>query len=832
MRTLRTRLFVEELESRLTPTGTSLLAAVPNTSNGIYAYADQVQTGLSDSLVRFIATHFAGTEKLTATENARYLAANPNWMLLHYQLATASGPAQYIVNGQWGSDWGTVNTHEDWFMHNAAGQRLHSSEFNWDQNDISNPAWRQYWLNSVINNMRATGSDGVFADSFEAGIGSWWYDQSDVRFAGTNSANPAYWPGGVTWLSQLQNLIDYMVAGLHATPEQFLYLPNAGSMVTGWANLDYSHIDGGLLENFGQWGGGSWQSGEVSDWVLAMNRALPLTGAGKMIMMEPVVDANPASALGLQERGFYLGTYLLIKGDHTFINMPTPSGYSSTPYYPEYGIDLGPAVTALATNVSQYLWNGVYRRDFQNGLVLVNPGSTSITINIGPGYELVSASGGGDLTSSSIDTAGNYIGGSLSHQSVTSVTLAPGSAAILLKSGASSGSGTAANQSPILAAIANQTVNEGSLLQFTVSASDLDAGQTLTYSLAAGAPSGAGINPVTGVFSWQPADGAASASVTVIVADNGSPSLSDAKSFTITVNNLAPTASFSAPTSVSVGATATVSFTNQLDPSSADVAAGFKYSYDLNNDGIFEVANVSAAGQSFTFSTAGTYTLRGRITDKDGGSTTYTKTVSVNPVSTINFIVTYSPTTVAGNAHTLTVTVKNSSGMQLSNYRGTIHFVSNDPQAVLPADYTFTAADAGRHSFLATLKTAGTRSISAIDTANSSTQGTVSGIIVNPAAAKLLRIAGPTTVTRGVAATLTVTALDAYGNVATDYRGTVNFTSSDTTAGLPASYNFTSGDAGVHTFTVTFKTPGLQWLTVRDKNSSSIFGTLAAITVL
>ncbi len=39
-----------------------------------------------------------------------------------------------------------------------------------------------------------------------------------------------------------------------------------------------------------------------------------------------------------------------------------------------------------------------------------------------------------------------------------------------------------------------------------------------------------------------------------------------------------------------------------------------------------------------------------------------------------------------------------------SNYRGTIGFSSDDPHAVLPASYTFTAADAGRHTFAVTFK--------------------------------------------------------------------------------------------------------------------------------
>src|SRR5262249_17444317 len=63
------------------------------------------------------------------------------------------------------------------------------------------------------------------------------------------------------------------------------------------------------------------------------------------------------------------------------------------------------------------------------------------------------------------------------------------------------------NSPPVLQPISNKAVTEGSLLTFAVSASDPDPGNSLIYTLAAGAPLGASINPTTGVFTWTPADG-------------------------------------------------------------------------------------------------------------------------------------------------------------------------------------------------------------------------------------------------------------------------------------------------------------------------------------
>jgi hypothetical protein len=79
----------------------------------------------------------------------------------------------------------------------------------------------------------------------------------------------------------------------------------------------------------------------------------------------------------------------------------------------------------------------------------------------------------------------------------------------------------------------------------------------------------------------------------------------------------------------------------------------------------------------------------------------------------------------------------------------------------------------------------------------------------------------------GTSFSITVTAYDAYGNVATGYRGTVHFSSTDSKASLPTNYTFTSGDSGIHTFNnVKLKTKGNQTITAVDTLFSSITGSL------
>ena len=62
------------------------------------------------------------------------------------------------------------------------------------------------------------------------------------------------------------------------------------------------------------------------------------------------------------------------------------------------------------------------------------------------------------------------------------------------------------NTAPVLAAIAAQSVNEGTLLTVNAAATDADLpAQALTFSLVA-APAGAAINPTSGVFTWTPGE--------------------------------------------------------------------------------------------------------------------------------------------------------------------------------------------------------------------------------------------------------------------------------------------------------------------------------------
>jgi hypothetical protein len=164
-----------------------------------------------------------------------------------------------------------------------------------------------------------------------------------------------------------------------------------------------------------------------------------------------------------------------------------------------------------------------------------------------------------------------------------------------------------------------------------------------------------------------------------------------------------------------------------------------------------------------------------------------------------------SPTAV-GVAGTFIVTAKNGDGTTNTSYAGTIHFTSSDAHAILPGDYTFTAADHGTHTFSATLKTAGAQFLIATDT-TTRVAGFEAGINVwDPAVANpslsTLSVAAATVFADG-STTVTLIARNDLGDPVTT--GGLPFTFSATGGGFLSSASFSNlTDHHNGTYTATF----------------------------
>jgi hypothetical protein len=173
------------------------------------------------------------------------------------------------------------------------------------------------------------------------------------------------------------------------------------------------------------------------------------------------------------------------------------------------------------------------------------------------------------------------------------------------------------NEAPTVGTITDKTVAVGSTLSLTATAMDPDVPvNTLTFSLDAGAPSGATIHAQTGAFSWTPGIGDVGNHLIVVrVTDDGNPAMSDTEDFNVHV--IAPSLSaeytgdhageYSDPTTLSMRVTDNLG--NPIQNLSIDFALGTYAGSDLtDSNGVAEVTlilNQPAGNPGVTISFAG-----------------------------------------------------------------------------------------------------------------------------------------------------------------------------------------------------------------------------------
>jgi hypothetical protein len=228
---------------------------------------------------------------------------------------------------------------------------------------------------------------------------------------------------------------------------------------------------------------------------------------------------------------------------------------------------------------------------------------------------------------------------------------------------------------------------------------------------------------------------------------------------------------------------------------------------------------------SFTVDDQGTHTFTNLILTHTGTRTVTvldvfnfsfqgSVNIAVSPASLLHFQMQAPPTARSGVAFSVVLGAFDQFNNLDTNFQGTVHF-SSSGAIDLPADYQFVASDRGSHAFIngVTLKLLGDQDLLVTDTSQSSVNATAT-VQVAPGPATRFRIVLPASVTLNVPFSISVNAVDGFGNLATDYQGTVHFATSDTKGAVPADITFTAADAGAVTlgFQTIFRTPGPQTL--------------------
>lgn len=409
----------------------------PDTTTQIVVFSDQLNTSaMTEGQFQFAATHYAGSQKLPRDATRRLRGYNPNYLVLHYRLGQGLGyrtagvncqPAgnfiQIIDGNSWIQEWpGDGVVQPNWFFQWAGQPRVYGCDFGWYLMELNDPGWRAWWSAQVIQQLQNNENDGVFADSYHVpNYGFTWNPNLPVVDAAFESA----------WAQRHRDFTDYIRTQFAGG---WKWIPNIGNSVTTRDPSDYSNVDGVMVEQFASWGRGRYFS--ESDWRLQLNRTLSLVALDKIVIAQ-----NYPNQGDINERMFMLGTYLLIKGARTYVNL---LGYGqNVQWLPEYSINLGaPSLDSTPANISLLLdpaWNA-YVRHYQNGIVVVNPSTTATAeFPLDRTYLAVTPEGGGVISGTGIAP------GRLTYQTVNRLSLCGHCAAVLLTEGPVISSGGVVN---------------------------------------------------------------------------------------------------------------------------------------------------------------------------------------------------------------------------------------------------------------------------------------------------------------------------------------------------------------------------------------------------
>ena len=328
-----------------------------------------------------------------------------------------------------------------------------------------------------------------------------------------------------------------------------------------------------------------------------------------------------------------------------------------------------------------------------------------------------------------------------------------------------------------------------STVVYTATATDVDSGQTLSYSLTGTDAGSFDIDASTGVVTLKASanyESKASYSFNVVVTDNGTGSLTDTKAVTVNVTNVneAPTiTSVSTGTVAENAAISTVVYT----ATATDVDAGQTLSYSLTGTdaGSFDIdasTGVVTLKASANYESKASYSFNVVATDNGTGSLTDTKavTVTVTNVNEAPTITSGASGTVAENAATSTVV-----------YTAT----ATDVDAGQTLSYSLTGTDAGSFDIDAS---SGVVTLKA--SANYEAKASYSFNVVATD-----NVIGSLTDTKAV--TVTVTDVNEAPSITSGTSGTVaenaatstviyTATATDVDAGQTLSYSLTGTDAG------------------------------------
>ncbi len=264
--------------------------------------------------------------------------------------------------------------YDNWYMANASGQKktFWSGTYMLNPTDVSplinGYRFNKYLAQFMVTQVLATGLwDGIFYDN------AWdtltWFTGSDVDLDrdGQNDIDiDTHWQNGLKFLfNETRRLAgsNYIIIG------------------NGNGTKYASELNGMMIENFPT---------QIGGWTASMDayRFFENGGYTPKIMVINVNTGNSSGQNNYQKMRYGLTSALMSNGYYSFDQ--GDASHWQLWQYDEYDVNLGvPLGNPVSTKNYANFKEDVWRRDYQNGLALVNATNQTQTVNLGTDYEKI-----------------------------------------------------------------------------------------------------------------------------------------------------------------------------------------------------------------------------------------------------------------------------------------------------------------------------------------------------------------------------------------------------------------------------------------------------------
>lgn len=301
---------------------------------------------------------------------------NPSMTILAYQ----NGLVKYDTDDDYAA---LLAQHPDWFLRDTAGNLVREKYYlpNVLMNPNS-PGWRDYVNARIRNKWMSVGYDGIFLDVIVP-----WIDLDGYIYYTAPPVNPATgneFTNG-EWTTANREFLASIKRGLGDKLLIFNGVGN-GYQFNNFKNENLEMVgiaDGAYAEGFLRWSDdGIGYPKSETEWKRDVDMVAAVAVTGKQLYVESALKTAlvPTTSAQLATTKLYsLSSYLLAANGNSrymFLQEPYPDAALVQSRDAMTDIDIGTATSAYVKS------GNVYRRNFTDGIVLVNPtdGGSSSTV--------------------------------------------------------------------------------------------------------------------------------------------------------------------------------------------------------------------------------------------------------------------------------------------------------------------------------------------------------------------------------------------------------------------------------------------------------------------